>query len=223
MTQAIINITFEKEYNRFSSLDPDWKIMDDFIFSEYKVKIHDEPDQYGPVWTILKVKRYPDHHSVEVFAKHNYLFTMIIPHDDFGIFRYKITAKASRDWIDKAKDDIEFLAQIYSIFIINFEMHVMTKAKERKITTVSADEVKKHSGKQKESLSTHRSETLNLSLEDTIRYVAEYSTTRQYTKHVESFNVRGHYRHYKNGKVVFVKAFVKGDKNKTPKTRTYEM
>ena len=99
----------------------------------------------------------------------------------------------------------------------------MTKAKERKIKTVTTDEVKHHKSSSKESLSTSRTQTLNLSLEDTIKYVSEYDSTRQYTKHVESFNVRGHYRHYKNGKVVFVKAFVKGDKNKTPKTRTYEM
>ena len=33
---------------------------------------------------------------------------------------------------------------------------------------------------------------------------------RQYTRHCEAWQVRGHYRHCKNGKVVFVKPFVKG-------------
>lgn len=35
--------------------------------------------------------------------------------------------------------------------------------------------------------------------------------TRKYEKHTESFGVRGHYRHYKSGKVVWVSPYVKGN------------
>lgn len=33
---------------------------------------------------------------------------------------------------------------------------------------------------------------------------------RQYTRHIEAWGVRGHYRKYKNGKVVFIQPYVKG-------------
>lgn len=223
MIQAIIKLSWEKDGDELLSMidENEWVWMDDFIFSEYKVKVVDKND----MWTILKVKRYPDHHMVDMYCKYNYTFTFKIPHmkDEFY---YVITAESARakECISEMSDNLDTLAKTFSVLLVNLEKHIMTKAKERKIKTITSEVVKDHSGKpSKETLSTSRSQTLNLSLEDTIKYVSEYNTTRQYTKHVESFNVRGHYRHYKNGKVVFVKAFVKGDKNKTPKTRTYEM
>lgn len=33
---------------------------------------------------------------------------------------------------------------------------------------------------------------------------------QKYTRHCEAWGVRGHYRHYKNGKVVFIKPYTKG-------------
>lgn len=222
MTQAIIKLSWEKDGDELLSMidENKWEWMDDFIFSEYKVKIIDKND----MWSILKIKRYPEHHMVDMYCKFNYTFTFKLPHMK-DKFDYVITAESARakEIIGEMNDDLDTLAKTFSVLVVNLEKHIMTKAKERKIKTVATDEVKHHKPSSKESPSTSRSQTLNLSLEDTIKYVSEYDSTRQYTKHVESFNVRGHYRHYKNGKVVFVKAFVKGDKNKTPKTRTYEM
>lgn len=44
-----------------------------------------------------------------------------------------------------------------------------------------------------------------------IKYVYEpHEKTREYERHCEAWGVRGHYRHYKNGKVIFVKPFTKG-------------
>lgn len=37
---------------------------------------------------------------------------------------------------------------------------------------------------------------------------------RKYEKHTESFGVRGHYRTYKNGRVVWVRPYVKGERSK---------
>lgn len=44
-------------------------------------------------------------------------------------------------------------------------------------------------------------------------------TTRKYQKHIFTWNVMGHHRHYKDGNTVFIKPYIKGDKNKelTPK------
>lgn len=56
----------------------------------------------------------------------------------------------------------------------------------------------------------YKSKPINIQSGIKYQYVREYQNTRSYTKHIDTFNVRGHYRHYKNGKVVFIKPFKKG-------------
>lgn len=51
----------------------------------------------------------------------------------------------------------------------------------------------------------------------TYQYVNQYSDKRNYERHTDSWDVRGHYRHYKNGNVVFIKPFKKGDKKQNDK------
>ena len=60
-------------------------------------------------------------------------------------------------------------------------------------------------------------------LEDTIQVIFSSNTeeTRDYVRHIEAWGVRGHERHYKNGKVVFIKPYTKG-KGK-PKETVYEI
>lgn len=43
-----------------------------------------------------------------------------------------------------------------------------------------------------------------------------------YTRRTESWTVRGHFRHYKNGKTIFVSEYQKGNK-KTSNVRTYQL
>jgi hypothetical protein len=47
---------------------------------------------------------------------------------------------------------------------------------------------------------------------NTVKYTFDLSKEdkREYTRKTESWNVRGHYRHYKNGKKVWIKPTVKG-------------
>jgi hypothetical protein len=227
MTQAIINVSYDEESEYLSHALHMHKhtIPNEFIFSEYAIKTKvDSKNSEMKHMVKLKVKRFPEYHEVEIIQEYVYICTFRIHHTDVGVFDPEIIAKIADKMFSELEKDMHDLARLYALFIIGFENYVMDKAKERKITRVKSDEVKKHSDKpSRETLSTSRSQTLNLSLEDVVKYVSEYDTTRQYTKHVESFNVRGHYRRYKNGKVVFVKGFVKGDKNKPPKTRNYEM
>lgn len=44
----------------------------------------------------------------------------------------------------------------------------------------------------------------------TIRYVYEPHPTRKINYTCEAWNVRGHYRHYKTGKIIYVKPYIKG-------------
>lgn len=62
-----------------------------------------------------------------------------------------------------------------------------------------------------------------IKIEDGIQIIFSNNTeeTRDYIRHIEAWGVRGHKRHYKNGKVVFVKPYTKG-KGKAKET-TYEI
>lgn len=53
-----------------------------------------------------------------------------------------------------------------------------------------------------------------------IRYVYEPHETKRYERHCEAWGVRGHYRHYKSGKVVYVRPHIKGTGRK--KTTVYK-
>ena len=49
-----------------------------------------------------------------------------------------------------------------------------------------------------------------IKISDGISYTWEYENPRSFSRHCEAWGVRGHYRHYKNGKVIFIKPYVKG-------------
>lgn len=57
------------------------------------------------------------------------------------------------------------------------------------------------------------SKTVNLSQGLKIQFVNIYKDTRSYERHTKGWNVRGHYRHYKSGKTVYIKPFCKGECN----------
>lgn len=54
-------------------------------------------------------------------------------------------------------------------------------------------------------------------LSNGITFTNEYDDKRPYARHMESWEVKGHYRHYKNGKVVFIKGYTKGEGTKQDK------
>lgn len=43
-----------------------------------------------------------------------------------------------------------------------------------------------------------------------VQYVYEPHEQKKYKRHCEAWGVRGHYRHLKNGKTIFIKPFIKG-------------
>lgn len=62
----------------------------------------------------------------------------------------------------------------------------------------------------------HKNKTIRKINLTNIKYVKEYSNTntstdkRTYERHTESWTVRGHYRHYKSGKVVWIEPSTRG-------------
>ena len=51
----------------------------------------------------------------------------------------------------------------------------------------------------------------------------DFRLPRKYERHTDSWSVLGYYRHYKSGKVVFVKPHVRGDKSKKITGRTIKL
>lgn len=59
---------------------------------------------------------------------------------------------------------------------------------------------------------------IRLSGDTTYSITAERSLPKQFTRHCEAWSVRGHYRHYKSGKVVYIKPYTKGKGRPAGKT-----
>ena len=60
---------------------------------------------------------------------------------------------------------------------------------------------------------------ITLDLDTAVRYIKKKGLHKI---HCELWGVRGHYRHYKSGKVVFIEAYQKGKKRNTKKLdKTY--
>ena len=63
----------------------------------------------------------------------------------------------------------------------------------------------------KETSSTwSRKNTIVLDGHITYQFVKEYNDVRPYERHTEAWMVRGHIRHYKSGKEVFIPSYKKG-------------
>lgn len=62
---------------------------------------------------------------------------------------------------------------------------------------------------------------IRLSGDATYRVVADRSMPKQFTRHCEAWSVRGHYRHYKSGKVAYIRPYTKGKGR--PAGKTYSL
>lgn len=115
--------------------------------------------------------------------------------------------------------------------VICFEYRIMQLMESRNVTTVDLEEVqtvvkisKPGSKPKKKGKKPRVSKEITLSFNDIEKVVySRPELPRTYTHHVESFDVAGHYRHYKSGKVVFVKGYTKGNKDAKISDKTYKI
>lgn len=114
---------------------------------------------------------------------------------------------------------------------VYFEMYLMELLESRNVTTVDLEEIQtvvktsKPGNKAKKKNKPRVTKEITLNFKDIERVVySRPELPRTYTHHVESFDVAGHYRHYKSGKVVFVKGYTKGNKDaKQISDKTYKI
>lgn len=97
------------------------------------------------------------------------------------------------------------------------ETYIMSKQKDRQVKYVEVDEheVKTHNsnGKKRKHIKKREDKPVVINFDDIVS--GRIMQGRTHEIRCAKWPVRGHYRHYKNGRVVFIKAFEKGrDRNK---------
>lgn len=201
---------------------------ENFIFNSYVIKF-DNGTEY-------KINRNEDTYKHFLGGIESLSFTA--KRDKNGIIRPENISGtipnllAKKRMTDKEKFD-KIADAIMSIVIpvICFEHHVMQLMESRNVTTVDLEEVQtvvktsKPGKKAKKKNKPRVTKEITLNFKDIERVVySRPELPRTYTHHVESFDVAGHYRHYKSGKVVFVKGYTKGNKNaKQISDKTYKI
>lgn len=139
--------------------------------------------------------------------------------------------RKKRDMPESKKNDM-MTEGVYNtvIPVICFERYIMQLMESRNVTTVDLEEVQtvvktsKPGNKAKKKNKPRVTKEITLNFKDIERVVySRPELPRTYTHHVESFDVAGHYRHYKSGKVVFVKGYTKGNKGAKISDKTYKI
>lgn len=200
---------------------------ENFIFNSYVIKF-DNGTEY-------KINRNEDTYKHFLGGIESLSFTA--KRDKNGIIRPENISGtipnllAKKRMTDKEKFD-KIADAIMSIVIpvICFEHHVMQLMESRNVTTVDLEEVQtvvktsKPGKKAKKKNKPRVTKEITLNFKDIERVVySRPELPRTYTHHVESFDVAGHYRHYKSGKVVFVKGYTKGNKDAKISDKTYKI
>lgn len=125
--------------------------------------------------------------------------------------------------LDKA-DDFQIGAEL--LLILWYCRYIMTAKRER-IKRLKLPSVEQEGEKAETELRKHLDKKYFL-LEEIIEYVNEKGEKVSLNKTgrtmmCDCWSVRGHYRHYKNGKTVFIKSYLKGKKRNSeiPKSKKY--
>jgi len=122
---------------------------------------------------------------------------------DLGL---EILNDSDEDLLEKMKNHAKVILFISKVTIPLLEIELCGLNK-RTIIKTKSDE-KRTFGEAEEIAKTHDQKSIVLS--NGIIYCKVYDDKRSYKRQCESWEVKGHYRHYKSGKVVFIKAYMKG-------------
>lgn len=106
----------------------------------------------------------------------------------------------------KAKEHCYAIFNEYFERIVNNRRYIMNKLEERQKTIKEAKKIKSNSKHRKSNKKYEKKEIYLIN--ELIEYVSH--SNRHHVITCEAWTVRGHYRHYKNGKVVFIQSYNKG-------------
>lgn len=120
------------------------------------------------------------------------------------------------------KEKLRREVNLYYVILIGCVSYIMLQERDIIYKDRQPKEVKPEN---KRSIREKHKETLYL-LNDIIKYNGEVKAAAKHHKiNCESWNVKGHYRHYKSGKVVFIAEYKKGKnrENKDTEDREYRL
>lgn len=105
------------------------------------------------------------------------------------------------------EDDKQFVnGYAFKLMCLWFGISKMTLRKKEKIKKARSFFVGNTTGREKKP-----NQNYTVHLDKGIQYVYEPSNVhREFTRHCEAWNVRGHYRQYKSGKTIFIHPYTKG-------------
>lgn len=98
-------------------------------------------------------------------------------------------------------------------FICMIKQYIMNKSYEREMVQKEVKSVVKSVSKSKGKANENKNQNEIFLLDDIIEYVTR--SGRHHTYSCEAWGVRGHFRHYKSGKVVWISEYEKGTKRNT--------
>lgn len=102
--------------------------------------------------------------------------------------------------------------------VISFMQYVLYRAKNQEV--IYKDKADRHYNYTGKAAATNK----EYKLIDVIRHYAEHINHGKHNITCEHWIVKGHFRHYRSGKVVYIKPFSKGkNKNATPADREYRL
>lgn len=133
-----------------------------------------------------------------------------------------IRARGKKGNLPEGKDAKQFTAEMYLIEVDAIQRYIMYKLENREV--IYKESVKEHKPRLTEKAikqsQKNEGKDIVLNLDQAITYIKRKGLHKI---HCECWGVRGHYRHYKSGKVVFIESYQKGSKRneKKAKDKTY--
>ena len=113
---------------------------------------------------------------------------------------------------DEALDNIRL--SVYALAIRNIKQYIMNESYKRKVIVKNNMTVEGTNDYKdlKKKINDHKGQYIACLLKDIVNYATVIGHKEI---HCECWSVRGHFRHYKNGKIVWVKSYEKGTKRNT--------
>ena len=186
-----------------------------FIFNEFRLYFTgDDKEKY----ILFKVEIDKDVIYVKVIdlKKHigqKYIFSFMEWYDNYTelVYDFSENKDNTNNWLKKNKE-------IYISILMNFIIYVINNALDTEVLLIEQTERRFNTNKiEKEKVKTDITDRI-YSLTDCVRKYAKHINHCKHTITCEHWEVRGHYRHYKSGKIVFIKPYAKG-KNKEAKVK----
>ena len=128
--------------------------------------------------------------------------------------RYLYSKKEFRTNFDN-DDDAVYTLRLYATLM----KYIMKKVNERNVREIKTESKTKRKLNDDISEKTNKTENNIYLFKDIIKYVNKENTGLKNKFTCECWQVKGHYRHYKSGKVVFVHSYKKGKKRETSQTK----